>query len=116
MCYESFIDFVEFFVIPQRNANPTHIRFDGKIAGGNRQVVGMFRHQGKTWKVHADSHYEPIVLAYEFIKTNKDEDPFLEKTTASGSGNCLELKSNIRQLSTKPRFKHLYIYEVAKHS
>ena len=51
MCYESFVDFVEFFVIPQRNANPTHIRFDGKIAGGNRQVVGMFRHQGKTWKV-----------------------------------------------------------------
>ncbi len=107
MQHETLIEFVEQNLIPKKRVNPDHIRLDGKHSGGNRTVMGLFSHNGKSWKVHGDSSYEPLFLAYEFIK-NKNIDPFVENVTRNGI--CLVLKQNIQQLKEKPRFKHLYIY------
>ena len=112
MVYDSFESFVESVVIPQRTANPTHIRLDGNTSGGNREVAGVFRHRRKVWKVHADTHYEPLLLAYDLIKQGQTNDPFVEEVTNTGSGTCLVLQDNIQRLLSKPRFKYLYIYEV----
>ena len=113
MIHEDFVTFIEAVILPMRRLNPNHARLDGNSSGGNREIKGMFRHHGKVWKVHADTHYEPLILAYNFIKDNKNEDPFLQNATGTGIGNCLVLKSIIQQSSSKPRFKYLYIYEVS---
>lgn len=113
MIHDDFVGFVKSVVLPNRNSNPSHVRLDGNSTGGNREIAGMFRHQGKIWKVHADTHYEPLILAYEFILENKGKDPFLENPTGTGIGICLVLKDSIQHLSSKPRFKYLYIYEVS---
>ena len=109
MVYLSFVEFMELVVIPQRAANPNHIRLDGETSGGNRAVAGMFRHHNKVWKVHADSVYETLLLAYDSTIEGKVADPFLEESTRRG--NCLVLTDSVRRLMVKPRFKHLYIYE-----
>jgi hypothetical protein len=109
MIYENFVAFMDFVVIPQQAANPNHIRLDGETSGGIRAVAGMFRHHNKVWKVHADSGYEPLLLAYESIVEGRVADPFLEELTRRG--NCLILTDSVRRLMVNPRFKHLYIYE-----
>jgi hypothetical protein len=108
--YDSFNEYVKLFVIPRKNENPDQLRLDGQESGGNREIAGVFQHQNKVWKVHGDTRYEPILLAYDVMRKEM-EDPFIEKTTNSGKGSSLILKDEIQQLSSKPRFKHLYIYE-----
>jgi hypothetical protein len=103
---------MELVVLPRKRANPAHRRLDGNSSGGNRQIAGMFRHQGKIWKVHADTHYEPLLLAYDFVVEKKIDDPFLENNTRIGLGACLVLQDSIQSLLSKPRFKYLYVYEV----
>ena len=109
MTYASFIAFMESVVIPKKAANPNDIRLDGETSGGNRTVAGMFQHHNKVWKVHADTRYEPLMLAYNSIKEGKADDPFMEEPTRNG--NSLILTNSVRGLMKKPRFKHLYIYE-----
>ncbi|WPL17371.1 hypothetical protein Thiowin_02378 [Thiorhodovibrio winogradskyi] len=107
----SFAYFMEQVVLPQKAANPTHMRLDGQTSGGNREPAGFFQHQGKIWRVHADSHYEPLMLAYRNFQKNPDEDPFIATATGSGQRRCLVLKPELQQQLPQPRFKHLYIYE-----
>lgn len=109
MTHENFLAFMESVIIPQKTANPNDIRLDGRTSGGNRIVAGMFRHHNKVWKVHSDTRYEPLMLAYESLKEDKSGDPFVEEPTRNG--NCLTLKDSIQKSMEKPRFKHLYIYE-----
>ena len=107
--YDSFNEYVESFLIPRKNENPNQKRLDGRESGGNREILGVFRHQNKVWKVHGDTRYEPILLAYEAMK--KSENPFIERATNSGKGNTLVLRDEFQQLLSKPKAKHLYIYE-----
>jgi len=109
MIYDSFVAFMQIVVLPQRAANANHIRLDGETSGGNRTVAAMFRHHNKVWKVHADSGYEPLILAYDSITEGNVADPFLEESTRRG--NCLVLSDSVRRRMVRPRFKHLYIYE-----
>ncbi|MGI8469862.1 MAG: hypothetical protein ACR2N3_15585 [Pyrinomonadaceae bacterium] len=109
MTHENFLAFMESVIIPQKTANPNDIRLDGRTSGGNRIVAGMFRHRDKIWKVHSDTRYEPLMLAYKSLKENKSDNPFVEEPTRNG--NCLILTDSIQRLMEKPRFKHLYIYE-----
>lgn len=108
--YDSFEDYVEQFVIPHQNHNPDRIRLDDWETGGNREIYGVFRYRNKYWKVHGDSRFEPLLVAYKAVK-DEHADPFTEKTTNSGKGNSLILKEEFQSRLSKPRFKHLYIYE-----
>jgi hypothetical protein len=105
MVYNDFTQLMDTVLLPQRSKNPTHIRLDGKDSGGNREVAGRFLHQGNVWKIHSDTHYEPLIIAYEAITKDAAFDPFLEQPTTNG--NCLVLKHELR----RSKFKHMYIYE-----
>jgi hypothetical protein len=100
-------------ILPRRIAHPTDLRLDGEHTGGNREVVGRFRHHCKVWKVHADTHYEPLIVAHEAMKKHHSLDPFTEKPTANGTS--LVLTQSLRK-SVSSKFKYLYIYEEEKTS
>lgn len=103
----SFQHFYESVVVPLQRANPTHHRLDGWRSGGNRAVAGRFLHGGRRWKVHADTHYEPLALAYAALTASPPRDPFV--VAATDRGGRLDLVDEIqRQRGT--RFRHLYVY------
>jgi hypothetical protein len=107
--YDNFKEYIELFVKPRKSENPDHFRLDGWKSGSNLEIAGVFRHQNKVWKVHGDTRYEPLLLAYD-VMTKRLEDPFIEQITITGKGNTLTLKNDVQQLLSKPRFKYLYIY------
>jgi hypothetical protein len=104
--FESFAAFVEAVVLPGKETNPGHKRLDGQQTGGNFAVAGEFRHRGRSWKVHADTHYEPLLVAYESAR--RGEDPFIEAPTKRGV--ALDLTDELRRTLTEQRFKYVYIY------
>ena len=85
-----------------------HRRLDGQHTGGNRAVAGEFRHLGKRWKVHSDTHYEPLLVAYEAATAGND--PFVEAPTRSGLS--LDLNDQLRSKLSERRHKYIYIYEI----
>jgi hypothetical protein len=105
--HASFVSFMEEVVLPARTASPTDVRLDGWRTGGNFAVFGEFEHGTGQWKVHADTHYEPLMLAYEAAKSGID--PFVEVPTKRGSS--LDLTDVLRPKLSEPRFKYIYIYE-----
>ncbi len=111
MTHSSFLAFVVGVVRPMRAANPQHRRLDGRDSGGNRTPVGTFRHKGRTWKVHADTHYEPLEIAARSVESATTSDPFVVETTKAGV--CLVLRPDLRVLYQSPH-KHLYIYEAGQ--
>lgn len=102
-------NFVEFMqeIIPAREENPDHTRLDGQISGGNRTIFGCFQHGGRIWKVHSDTHYEPLMLAYNVAVNGGD--PFVQVTT-EGRRSSLKLQPEIREFQSS-NYEHLYIYE-----
>lgn len=109
----SFAAFMEHVVLPRQAADPAQTRLDGRTSGGNREPAGFFFHQGRLWRVHADSHFEPLILAYRALTNKPAEDPFVARKTGSGKRCCLVLIAELQQQLCQPRFKHLYIYEVS---
>lgn len=109
MPYDSYSAFVEEVVLPRRSAHPGDRRLDGEQSGGNWGVAGVFRYEGTDWKVHEDSHYEPLVIAYQAMQSG-DPTPFVVEPTARGS--CLDLKPELRAAMKNRRHKYLYIYSV----
>lgn len=109
MTYDSYAAFVEGVVLPKRAANPNDRRLDGEESGGNWAVAGIFQHEGRRWKVHEDSHYEPLLIAYDAVRRG-DPSPFVLEPTARGV--CLNLKPELRRAMTNQRHKYLYVYSV----
>ena len=107
MVNEDFLSFMRSVVLPRRSKYPSHIRLDGARTGGNRDAAGHFNHHGRTWVVHADTHFEPLLIAFDAAK--KGTDPFVEEGTMSPRGRCLVLTSQLRARQ-KSRHKYLYIY------
>lgn len=103
--YDDFLSFMRAEVLPRRTANPDHIRLDGATTGGSREVAGRFRYHDLAWVVHADTHYEPLMLAYHIAEAGAD--PFVEEDTARG--RCLSLTPQLRAQQGSPH-KYLYIY------
>jgi hypothetical protein len=103
--HDDFLSFMRAEVLLRQAANPDHIRLDGATTGGSRDVVGRFRHNGLSWVVHADTHYEPLLLALAAAKAGSD--PFVEEDTARG--RCLSLAPELRARQRSPH-KYLYIY------
>ena len=106
MIHDSFVHLMESELLPLQAANPASIRLDGNRTGGNWEVAGRFRHGGKVWRIHADTHYEPLKLAYEASK--RGEEPFVEDQTPHGT--CLVLTATLAA-KQQERFKYLYIYQ-----
>jgi hypothetical protein len=92
--YATFREFVEHLVLPMREAHPDHKRLDGQPSGGNRTVAGTFWHRGRRWKVHADTHYRQLLIAYEALRSGEVPDPFVEKATKNGIS--LDLAPSLR--------------------
>jgi hypothetical protein len=109
VAYPSYVSFVEDVVLPRRASNPHHKRLDGAVAGGNWAVAGVFRGGGGEWKVHEDSHYGPLLAAYEAARAG-DPWPFVEEATKTGT--ALDLKPELRERMTDNRHKYIYIYSV----
>lgn len=105
MKYDDFVSFMRMEILPRREANPTHLRLDGAITGGNRDVVATFMHKGTEWVVHADTHYEPLLIAFNAAETGVD--PFVEEATEHG--RCLTLSADLAEKHGS-QYKYLYIY------
>jgi hypothetical protein len=103
--FTTFRAFMEGAVIPHRDAHPEWIRLDGAQTGGNWEVFGRFERAGARWRVHADSHFEPLLIAYD--ATRAGEDPFVEEPTTRGLR--LDLREDLGA-RVKSGFRHLYIY------
>jgi hypothetical protein len=88
--YKNFKDVMERAVLSLRAANPSHVRLDGKTVGSNGKTAFQFQHQGKTWAINYDTHYDRLLLAYEAIKDDS-VDPFVEMATKTEAVNvaCL---------------------------
>jgi hypothetical protein len=103
--HASFGDFINSAVIPHQAAHPEWKRLDGwdrepsKSQKGNRTIFAQFRHAGRTWKVHADTKFAPLMEAY----MKQDGDPFVEEPTNTKQGT---------KLQTRPPSKWMFIYLV----
>jgi hypothetical protein len=106
MVYSDFLSFMQSVVLPRHASHPDDVRLDGATTGGNWDVAGMFQHQGKTWKVHADTHYEPLEIAYQAASAGQD--PFIESPMTNRM--CLVLTKALHATQQSPH-KYLYIYE-----
>ncbi len=97
---------MEAVVIPRKALDPAKVRFDGwsPNSGGNREIAGRFRHQGKAWKMHSDTRFEPLLIAYAEVKKGR-RDPFVEEITQRERGTRLVLRNDLWK-----GFKYLYIY------
>ena len=104
--HASFVDFIKSAVIPHQVAHPEWERLDGwdrepsKSQKGNWAIFAQFRHAGRTWKVHADTRFTPLMEAY----MKQDGDPFFEEPTNTNQGT---------KLQTRPPSKCMFIYLVA---
>lgn len=107
LIYSSFETFYESVIQPLRAASLDHRRLDGQPSGGNREVVGRFRHRGRQWKVHADTHYEPLEIAYRALTGSPPRDPFVPMPTKNGLR--LDLADDL-QRRRGTRHRHLYVY------
>jgi hypothetical protein len=106
--HDDFRSFMRVEVLPRKASNPGHIRLDGKRTGGNRDAAGFFRHHGRNWVVHADTHYAPLMIAHAASQAKTD--PFVQEDTVRGV--CLTLRPELRAKYKSP-YKHLYIYSWA---
>jgi hypothetical protein len=105
--FGSFEEFMDSVVLPRQAAHSDHRRLDGQPSGSNKDVVGRFRHEGSVWRVHADSHYEPLLLAYD-AATRENSSPFVIRTTAGGS-QSLALRDDLQRRRTS-QHKDMYMY------
>ena len=92
--------------------NSDDIRPDGKQNGSNGKIFGKFEHCGKIWKVHYDTRYLPLELAYAAID---NEDPFVIGFTRIKKNPKLKLRSDIRELQSQEQdskrdYDYLNIY------
>jgi hypothetical protein len=105
--FSSFDGFVRGVVLPLQAEHPGWRRLDGEATGGNRSVAGSFRHGDDVWKVHADTHFAPLLLAHRALAAGGD--PFVVEHARAG--RCLALREDLRRQYASPH-KHLYIYEL----
>lgn len=100
----SYREWVDQEVLPLQKLHPTWHRLDGWANGGNRKVVGRFQHGGRTWQVHADTRFDPVLRAYqEIIKGALD--PFIVKPAKVR--DCLDLSPKLKN-PNQPKYFYVY--------
>lgn len=107
---DSFASFVDEKVRPHLEANPNWKRLDGETTGSNDDVFGSFRYQGAAYRIHSDTHFEPIFVAYQAMQAG-DEEPFVESATKSGAR--LDLTPDLAAKVTG-KSRHMYAYGASK--
>ncbi|MBB2144984.1 hypothetical protein GM921_05790 [Pedobacter sp. LMG 31464] len=88
-----FKDFKTFYkkaVEPLKKANMAHIRLDGKLKGGTRNVFAYFWYMDKKWRVNADTHIDRLKIAFDELATS--DEPFVIKPTRDYKGESLSIK------------------------
>lgn len=105
MVYDDFVSFMKAEILPRKAAQPGATRLDGQTTGGSREIAGRFKYDGHAWVVHADTHYEPLDIAYE--ANLQGIRPFVEEPTDKGRSLALAPELRARQASAH---KYLYIY------
>ena len=106
LVYESFARWVEAYVLPLQRSNPTWHRLDGLNGGGNREIFGRFRYEDQIWEVHGDTHFVPVIRAYQAVRDEQVSDPFVVEQAKVRQ--CLNLKPELRNTQLP---KHFYVYE-----
>ena len=99
------------YVLPLKAANGEKERLDGEIGPGTRAAAAYFEHQGRKWKVDADTHYAPLQIAYGYL-LDTGNDPFIERSTKVNHRKLVlngKLSSELKQ-KYKARGTYLYIY------
>ena len=109
MIHSDFKRPMEAEILPSRMSNPEDIRLDGGRKDGYPRIAGRFRYNNKTWRIADDSHYEPLIIAYEAMKKDPSCEPFVDELTTKGCS--LVLTDELQKLRTRNRFKHFYIYQ-----
>lgn len=103
--HKSFKDWVIAEVIPLRNKHPKWHRLDGQPSGGNRNVVGKFRHANRDWVVHGDTRFDPVFRAYQAMINSAVPNPFVIQRAKVR--DCLDL---LPKLKAPNQPKHFYVY------
>jgi hypothetical protein len=109
--YPDFVTFAE-AVQALHTANPDWMRLNGKLEGGDQNAWAFFTHNGKKWKVDADTHVLPILVAYQYFRKT-GVDPFHEGNTQKRYKLVLneEVESElVRQDADYEQHKRLYMY------
>ena len=107
--FESFAQAVEY----HRAANPDWVRLNGRATGGDQNAWGYFHHDGRKWKVDADSNFLPILLALAHWRRT-GENPFrIEHADKRDQLVVIEVvrEELYRHDPRYQRNKYLYIYE-----
>ena len=111
LVFDSFSDFMTEYVLPRKAERGDKERLDGKTGPGTRVAAAYFEHQGRRWKVDADTRYKPLQVAYDyFLETGND--PFIEHSTKVNHRKLVlnEILSNDLKQKYKTRGTYLYIY------
>lgn len=103
--HNSFKDWVVANVLPLQKNNPTWHRLDGQLSGGNRNIVGKFRHANRVWVVHGDTRFDPVVRAYQAMAKGAVPDPFVIRYAKVR--DCLDL---LPKLKAPSQPKYFYVY------
>jgi hypothetical protein len=82
--YSDFGEMMRQVVLPMHLAEPSHARLDSPRTDGNWDVLCRFRWKGTVWKVHFDSRYEPLLLAYYGWQFGLGDDVFVEAPMEKG--------------------------------
>jgi hypothetical protein len=90
------------------NAGKSSRRAPGRaIVGREQNGFWKISTNHQVWQVHADTHYEPLLIAYRALASGQTQDPFVEQDATVR--RCLNLTEELRHLKTTSH-KHLYIY------
>ena len=86
--YQSYIEFIESYVIPISEMHPTWKQINGRDGEPSRIPVAYFIHQGTKYKVHGDSGIAQLIAPYRAMKERKVSQPLLVGKTRGGN-ECL---------------------------
>ena len=86
--YETYPEFIEKYVIPISQANPSWKQINGRDGEPSRIPVAYFLHQGTKYKVHGDSGIEQLIAPYRAMKERRVTHPLLVGKTRGGN-ECL---------------------------
>jgi hypothetical protein len=105
--YEDFGEMMRAVVIPMHLVAPDHLRLDSPRTDGNWDVLCRFRWRTGVWKVHFDSRYEPLILAYYGWSFGLGEAVFVE--VPMDAGVRLDIAPSIAVIRpTSHRYLYLY--------
>ena len=109
MRYSSFDAFMHDFVLPLQQQHPGWRQLDGK-SRSSPVTVAIFDHQNHSWEVHADTRFDPLLVAH--ADASSGSDPLVPEPSRSGKRMCLALRADLRSKTNQPRYKHLFIYQI----